>query len=380
MVNNPNGGYMVSTIGSSEMFGIFSCLPVFSSGGTTGVMMSTGKVSEFSSAIPEFDFGTSGPTGDSAQLVISWTTGAAPTPVQFKFIFASSELPKYMGQTFNDAIEMRLTSTVDTAYSHNIAYMPDSCLNKVTGKCNNPEPSGACHVTINNLGMDSDQSNPKANWSPCYVSNPNGQYFAGYKGYTTEIQASSARYPLKANTPYTLNISVSDLGDGKFDSAVFLEANTLSLSSAPRRTDGAMSGTGLAAAPQVAEVIVAAPSGQHSTATLVAAVVGSVAATAAIALLVAVAVLRRRKGTLAAELPAPSHELREVRADHVGIRPVRSLILPRLATESSEPASQTTRGAAAAAAAAARIRASAGAFVHRDHVLKHQRYTRWSPG
>jgi len=301
--------YQIATFGPSTAFGVFSCLPIFASGSAEGIMLSTGMVDQFNSAIPENDYPPAGVDGDGAAFQISFTPKQA-SRIQFRYIFASSELPKYMGSTYNDKFEMRLintkTNTVD-----NIAILDPSCFDAVTKKCNNPEPDGKCHVTINNLGMKPDKSTAGSLWSPCYVDNAQGQYFMGFKGYTKELTASSM---VAANTPYALNITIVDVSDGKFDSVVFLEANTFSVTSTVRRSeyDGEAPGT------KESDVKSIAPSGQHSTATLVAAVVGSVVATATIAVIVIFAVLRRRKGTMDAELPAQSQELHAVTAaNHV---------------------------------------------------------------
>jgi hypothetical protein len=280
-------------------------------------MISTGDVTQFNQGLPETDYDPPGEAGDSMGFQITFKTTTAST-IAFSYIFTSSELPKYMGSAYNDNFEMRLTNT-NTKETHNIAYLPARCYATAPSGakvCNNPDAaSGNCHVTINNLGMKTDQSLAGSLWSPCYVDNPTGKYFAGYKGYTQELQAT---YALAANSPYTLNITITDVNDGKYDSVVFLEANTFSVVPTIRRTEMA-TGSGTAGAPQGEHALVAAPSGQHSTATLAGAVVGSVAATAAITLLIAFAVLRRRKGALAAELPAQSHELHTVTtANHVG--------------------------------------------------------------
>ena len=322
--------YIATTYGPSEAFGIFSCLPVFASGASSGVMLSTGDVTQFNQALPQTDFGLVGVAGDSIGLQIAFTTTTAST-LKFQYVFASSELPVYMGSTYNDLFEMRLINT-QTKETHNIAYLPDTCFNSATKTCNNPEANGKCHVTINNLGMQKDASIAGSKWSPCYVDNPTGQYFLGYKGYTKELTAT---YTLTASSPYTLNITITDVSDGKYDSVVFLEANTFSVVPTTRRSilDGEAP-----AAQQVKETVVAAPSmsasGQHSTGVLATAVVGAVVGTAAVALLIALA-LRRRNGSPATELRENSQELHKVTAHHV--RPSttavpRSCTVPRCKT------------------------------------------------
>ena len=102
------------------------------------------------------DFGLKGPSGDDIGFELAFTPNA-PGTLRFRYVFASRELPEYMGQKYNDEFQL-LVNGINVA------------------KLNNGQD-----VTINNLG--SSKSNP-ATWSPDYIDNPNRQYFGGMTGYT----------------------------------------------------------------------------------------------------------------------------------------------------------------------------------------------------
>tara|TARA_R110000737_G_scaffold343954_1_gene370536 strand:- start:8918 stop:10825 length:1908 start_codon:yes stop_codon:yes gene_type:complete len=142
----------------------------------------------YDGGVLEFDFI---PTGDS---------------ISFNYVFASEEYPEYAppnNSGFNDAFGFFLTGTNPSGgnyTSQNIAVLPG------TGTI----------VSINNI-------NPVTN-STYYVDNAGGLNLE-YDGHTTLLQA---RAGVVCGETYHIKLAISDAGDGGFNSAVFLEANSFS--------------------------------------------------------------------------------------------------------------------------------------------------------
>ena len=139
------------------------------------------------------------PVGDAALLVISFdVASSADVSISFSYVFASAELPIYGGSPYNDDMDIRLNGK-------SIARLSDGQ-----------------DLTINALVPSKSDS---SSWSNDYVNNscPGGVPFA-YTGYTTVLTAKAGTMAGQQNI---LEIEIMDVGDGKMDSALFLEANTL---------------------------------------------------------------------------------------------------------------------------------------------------------
>lgn len=134
----------------------------------------------------EFDFI---PTGDT---------------ISFNYVFASEEYPEFAppnSSGFNDAFGFFLTGPNPSGgnyTSQNIALLPN----------------GITIVSINNI-------NPITN-SSFYVDNASGANIE-YDGYTTLLEAKTA---VTCGQTYHIKLAISDAGDGNWNSAVFLEANS----------------------------------------------------------------------------------------------------------------------------------------------------------
>ena len=143
----------------------------------------------FNAAILEFDFV---PLADT---------------VSFNYIFGSEEYPEFVGSEFNDVFAFFISGP-GIVGQQNIARLPNGL-----------------PVTINNVNSGSNSS--------YFVSNGDGQTapfnssptFIQYDGFTKVLKAVSR---VECGEQYHLIIAVADAADGKWDSGIFLEANSLS--------------------------------------------------------------------------------------------------------------------------------------------------------
>ncbi len=139
--------------------------------------------------------------------------------VQFNYIFGSEEYPEYACSSFNDVFAFFISGP-GIVGSKNIALVPGT---------NTP-------VSINTVndgpGLNSDGSCNTV-YPQYYVNNGDGStspynsspYYIQYDGFTTVLTAK--RHGLQPCQTYHLKLAISDVGDGIFDSGVFIEANSL---------------------------------------------------------------------------------------------------------------------------------------------------------
>lgn len=165
---------------------------------------------------PELDGLLSG--GQSTQNVCKLEFDFVPqsSKMEFRYVFASEEYSQYANSSFNDAFGFFLwgpnPNNPDDPYNgKNIAIIPGSYP---------PTP-----VTINNVN-NGQASCPGAPSGPC----TNCQYFRHvahdtiqYNGRTTVLIAGAQVVPCST---YHIKLAVGDVGDGAWDSGVFLEANS----------------------------------------------------------------------------------------------------------------------------------------------------------
>ncbi len=122
--------------------------------------------------------------------------------IQFNYVFASEEYPEYAppnNSSYNDVFAFYISGPGITG-EENIALIP----------------STTNAVSINNI-------NPVTN-SQYYVDNTGGQDVQ-FDGYTTVLEAR--RDNLTACAVYHLKLVIADAGDGIYNSAVFLQENSL---------------------------------------------------------------------------------------------------------------------------------------------------------
>ena len=166
----------------------------------------------FNAAILEFDFV---PMADT---------------VKFDFVFASEEYPEYTCCSVNDVFGFFISgSGISGPYSNNsanIALIPSTAvpiqINTVNGPC---QAVSYCDATTPCCGSfpqyyvdNSGWTNPPTNPGPNAIQ---------YDGFTTVLTAIS---PVVCGQTYHIKIAISDVGDGIFDSGVFLKGGSFSTS------------------------------------------------------------------------------------------------------------------------------------------------------
>ncbi|MFM2286475.1 MAG: hypothetical protein RLZZ543_1972, partial [Bacteroidota bacterium] len=124
--------------------------------------------------------------------------------VQFRYVFASEEYPEYVGSEFNDIFAFFIQGP-GIVGNQNIALVPGTS-----------QP-----VAINNVNAGS--------FSNYYINNGNGNPGTNsgstvqFDGWTKPFVAEATVIPCQT---YTITIAITDVSDGIYDSAVFLESSS----------------------------------------------------------------------------------------------------------------------------------------------------------
>jgi hypothetical protein len=201
--------FSVSVTGNQAAFGTFTNDPF---GLQSGVVLSTGKVIDIpgqnrkdnlmtNGSDLNTDFGPKGEAGDSTQLDLSFFADSTAKKLFFEYVFGSEEFPEFGGSAFNDDFQLLLNG-------QNLAKLSD-------GKT----------VTINNLVPD---PNNRSTDHSDYINNPSLTGLAAniikLDGFTKILGFEGL---LKPNQTNVLSIRIKDVGDGNFDSAVFIKGGSL---------------------------------------------------------------------------------------------------------------------------------------------------------
>lgn len=192
----------------------------------SGILLTSGQVAN--AVGPNIGTGTgtdNGTVGDAnLDLITSSSQDAAVlefdvTPIgnsiSFNYVFGSDEYPEYVCSNFNDVFAFFISGPIPgggTYNSSNIALIPSSTL-PVAINTVNPGVAGA------NSGGGSCTS---LAFSTYYNDNTGGQALE-YDGFTDVFTAQAAVVPCQS---YHLKLAIGDVGDGAFDSGVFLEGNS----------------------------------------------------------------------------------------------------------------------------------------------------------
>ncbi|PHR49100.1 MAG: hypothetical protein COA32_03370 [Fluviicola sp.] len=134
--------------------------------------------------------------------------------VRFEYVFGSEEYPEFVGTQFNDVFAFFISGP-GISGTKNMALIPGTTQ----------------AVAINNVNNGPSNSGPCAN-CPYYNNNGNGSnapyngssQYIQYDGFTTPLTAVSK---VECGETYHLIIAVADVGDGIYDSGIFLAANSL---------------------------------------------------------------------------------------------------------------------------------------------------------
>ena len=139
--------------------------------------------------------------------------------VQFNYVFASEEYPEYVNENVNDLFAFFISGPGIPGGTQNIAVLPNG---GGVVSIDNIHPSG-----VNVSGNSYPPVNPQY-----YVNNTNGSTIQ-YDGFTKKLTAIAA---VECNTIYHLKMAIADVGDGVWDSGIFLEANSF-IGSSPVNID-----------------------------------------------------------------------------------------------------------------------------------------------
>jgi gliding motility-associated-like protein len=202
-------------------------------GMTDGVLLTTGSASVAVGPNNETSESAGGGTGGDADLNnIIGLTGSAGThdvavlefdfipssdTISFNYVFASEEYPEYVCSDFNDVFAFFLTGANPAGGNYtntNIALIPGTTMAVAINSINNGTvgsegTSGGCtSLAYNSL----------------YIDNTGGTTIE-YDGFTTPLKAEAT---VVSCTKYHIKIAIGDVGDGAYDSGVFLQAKSFS--------------------------------------------------------------------------------------------------------------------------------------------------------
>ncbi|MDR0801577.1 choice-of-anchor L domain-containing protein [Fluviicola sp.] len=140
--------------------------------------------------------------------------------VRFKYVFGSEEYPEYVGSQFNDVFAFFISGPGIPGGTQNIARLPSGVpvtINNVNNGTSSPAPGVTPIGAVNPQYFvpNGDGSQSPYNSSPAYIQ---------YDGFTKVLEAVSK---VECGKTYHLIIAIADVGDGIFDSGIFLEANSL---------------------------------------------------------------------------------------------------------------------------------------------------------
>src|SRR5690554_5510957 len=128
--------------------------------------------------------------------------------VRFKYVFASEEYPEYVGSEFNDVFAFFISGPGIPGGFQNMAIIPGTS-----------QP-----VAINNVNHQQNTQYYKYNGEGNNAPYNNDLYYVQYDGFTVPLEAVSK---VQCGETYHLIIAIADVGDGIYDSGIFLEKNSL---------------------------------------------------------------------------------------------------------------------------------------------------------
>ncbi len=138
--------------------------------------------------------------------------------VRFSYVFGSEEYREYVNSAFNDVFAFFISGPGIPGGVQNIAKLPNGTAVTINNVNDGSESTGiyvpgcanCAYYKYNGTG-----SNGPYNGSNTYIQ---------YDGYTKPLEAISK---VQCGQTYHLVIAIADVGDGIFDSGIFLQANSL---------------------------------------------------------------------------------------------------------------------------------------------------------
>lgn len=138
--------------------------------------------------------------------------------VIFNYVFASEEYPEYVCSIFNDVFGFFISGPKPDGGMYdkeNIATIPGTPLPVAINTVNPGVPGSEA------VGGTCSGGTGSLFFSSYYVDNASNS--VQFDGFTTNLQATAKFVPYET---YHIKLAVADAGDGVWDSAVFLEANS----------------------------------------------------------------------------------------------------------------------------------------------------------
>ncbi|TNE69570.1 MAG: hypothetical protein EP344_00305 [Bacteroidetes bacterium] len=192
-------------------------------GFASGVIMATGDISVapgpndqdgasagygVSTPDPDLQTLTNGALFDMANIEFDFTP--TESPVSFNFVFASEEYCEYVGTQYNDVFGFFISGPGIPGGQQNIALIPASQIPVAINNVNHINNSG---FYVNNQPAS---SNNLCGQQPSFLPAVNE---VQYDGFTRKFTAVAN---VQACQTYHIKLKIADVGDGVWDSAVFL--------------------------------------------------------------------------------------------------------------------------------------------------------------
>ncbi len=218
-------GVTVSNItytGNTSARGLFSCAGGCNLGIAKGIFLSTGNAGQTPTSPPSdfhsTDLGASGDaqlntivspqqTFDATVLEFDFTPAA--DSIGFRFVFGSEEYNEFVNAGFNDVFAFYISGP-GIVGSKNLALIPSTTIPVSIDNVNNGNSGGVATGPCTNCAYYTDN-----------VANGGGAIF--FDGFTHVINAGIAVLPCQT---YHMKFAIADVGDGVYDSGVFLEAKS----------------------------------------------------------------------------------------------------------------------------------------------------------
>lgn len=219
MVSNiVGGGITTSNIvytGATQASGSFTGGGGTNLGIVSGIILSSGNAAGAAGPNNSGSYTGGNGTGSDPQLAslipgytiydavsLKFDLVAMSDTIKFRYVFGSDEYPEWVSSSFNDVFGFFITGPNPNGGNYNnknIAIIPGTNL----------------PVTIDNVNASSYSQ---------YYTNNNGGATIQYDGFTKVMTAWAKVTPCQT---YTLKLAVGDAGDSAYDSAVFIEENSL---------------------------------------------------------------------------------------------------------------------------------------------------------